>query len=84
MIFVQDFFGVQEVDIVQYVISVVGVFQNMLGSWVDLQVVSEIVIGVEGMLIFYFLRIDDGLVMILLGCFFVFVYVLVCSKKFLL
>ncbi|UVV56833.1 DUF4271 domain-containing protein [Bacteroides fragilis] len=50
----------------------------------DLQAVSETVTGAEGMPIPYSPRTDDGLAMILLGCFFVSAYVLARSKKFLL
>ena len=84
MIFVQDSLGAQEADTVQHVISVAGAPQDTLGSRVDLQAVSETVTGAEGMPIPYSPRTDDGLAMILLGCFFVSAYVLARSKKFLL
>ena len=51
---------------------------------VDLQTVSETVTGVDGISIPYSPRTDDGLAMILLGCFFISSYVLARSKKFLL
>lgn len=69
MIFVQDSLGAQEADTVQHVISAAGAPQNTLGSRVDLQAVSETVTGAEGMPIPYSPRTDDGLAMILLGCF---------------
>lgn len=84
MIFVQDSLGAQEADTVQHVISAAGAPQDTLGSRVDLQAVSETVTGAEGMPIPYSPRTDDGLAMILLGCFFVSAYVLARSKKFLL
>ena len=71
MIFVQDSLGAQEADTVQHVISAAGAPQDTLGSRVDLQAVSETVTGAEGMPIPYSPRTDDGLAMILLGCFFV-------------
>ena len=84
MIFVQDSLGAQEADTVQHVISAAGAPQDTLGSRVDLQAVSETVTEAEGMPIPYSPRTDDGLAMILLGCFFVSAYVLARSKKFLL
>lgn len=69
MIFVQDSLGAQEADTVQHVISAAGAPQDTLGSRVDLQAVSETVTGAEGMPIPYSPRTDDGLAMILLGCF---------------
>lgn len=67
--FVQDSLGAQEADTVQHVISAAGAPQDTLGSRVDLQAVSETVTGAEGMPIPYSPRTDDGLAMILLGCF---------------
>lgn len=83
MISPQDSVGVQVADTLPQTFHEACVPKDTLAA-VDLQTVSETVTGVDGISIPYSPRTDDGLAMILLGCFFISSYVLARSKKFLL
>ncbi|WP_280229701.1 DUF4271 domain-containing protein [Bacteroides fragilis] len=83
MISPQDSVGVQVADTLPQIFHEACVPKDTLAA-VDLQTVSETVTGVDGISIPYSPRTDDGLAMILLGCFFISSYVLARSKKFLL
>lgn len=83
MISPQDSVGVQVADTLPQTFHEACVPKDTLAA-VDLQAVSETVTGVDGISIPYSPRTDDGLAMILLGCFFISSYVLARSKKFLL
>lgn len=84
MIFAQDSICVQVKKVFPKTLHEVCVSSDSISDLLDLQAESKSVIGIEGDLIPYSPRTDDGLAMVLLVCFFISSYVLARSKKFLL